>query len=118
MKSNVQDVISIYDDGRIMINLDCIIATNHIVRIGELLLFVEDRHVDVVRLIGVRNTDDEVYLTIKDQKTGCVHEISRTLDPDEKYPIWWVVSYEYILDHIEDRVLGKIKGTELLEFDF
>ena len=45
-------------------------------------------------------------------------EISSTLDPNEKFILWWVVSYEYILDHFEDRVLGRNKGTENLEFEF
>ena len=113
IKSNVQnEVICIYDDGRVMIDLPCILTPNRIVRPDMLLLKVEGRHVDVVKLISVKNTSEIVYLKLINMKTGLPIVISSTLDPDETFPHWWLLSYEYVLDHFEDRVLERFKGTE------
>ena len=117
MKANVQpscqkqSLITYYTDGDVQINLDCILTENRIVRKGMMLIKVEGSHTDVIKLLGVRNNQDMVYLKIKDLKTKRIHEISQRLDQDENLFVWWVTSYQFAASKIEDRVIGKLKGT-------
>ena len=117
MKSNVQSnsqkqpLITYYPKGNVQIFLDCILTPDHLVHQNMLLIKVEGTHVDIVNLISVRNTQEMVYLLIKDMKTKNVHEISQRLDHDENLFVWWIISYSYINAAIEDRIIGELKGT-------
>jgi hypothetical protein len=106
-----QSLITYYADGDIQINLDCILTENRVVRTGMMLIKVEGSHTDVIKLIGVRNTQEMVYLKIKDMKTGLPIVISQILDPKEKLFVWWVTSYQFAASQIEDRVIEQLKGT-------
>jgi hypothetical protein len=121
MNTNVQkshnDLIRYFPNGDVQIKLDNILTPNQIVRPMHLLK-VEGNHMDVIELISVRNTSEMVYLKIKNQKTGHVGEISTVLDRENDLFVWWVVSYEYVMNALEDRVIDRIKGTENLEFEF
>ena len=117
MKTNVQpscqkqSLITYYPKGNVQIFLDCILTPDHLVHQNMLLIKVKGTHVDIVNLISVRNTQDMVYLKIKDMKTKNVHEISQRLDAEENFFVWWIISYSYINAAVEDRVIGELKGT-------
>ena len=107
-----QSLITYYPKGNVQIFLENILTPDHLVHQNMLLIKVEGTHVDIVNLISVRNTQEMVYLKIKDMKTKHVHEISQRLDHDENYFVWWIISYSYINAAVEDRVIGELKGTE------
>lgn len=122
MKSNVHNSVLYYQDGsgRVRIPISCILTPNHHVRIGKLYILVEGRHISVIKLLGVTDRQGIVYLRILDQQNGQEHVISSTLDPSlQDYNLWWIISNEYIMNFVEDRVMSQLKRTEeLLEFDF
>lgn len=125
MKTNVQNInhphdkVTYFKNGEVKIDLDNILAPNKILQIGNLLLKVEGSHIDVVKLLGVTNTDQMVYLEIEEMKTGSVHKISTRIDQEAgKYFVWWVVNFDHVLGAIEDRVVDQLKGSELWEFDY
>ena len=117
MKSNVQpncqkkSLINYYTDGEVQINLECILTPDRIVRNGMMLIKVEGTHTDVIKLLGVRNNQDTVYLLIKDMRSKNIHEISQRLTDEDSYFIWWVTSYQFAASKIEDRVIEELKGT-------
>jgi hypothetical protein len=109
--SQKQSLITYYPKGNVQIFLDCILTPDHLVHQNMLLIKVEGTHVDIVNLISVRNTQEMVYLKIKDMKTKHIYEISQRLDAEETYFVWWIISYSYINAAVEDRVIGELKGT-------
>jgi hypothetical protein len=110
--SQYDDLIKYFPNGDVQINLDCILTEDHILTPGMMLIKVEGQHVDVIKLLGVRNTHYMVYLKVKDMKTKHVYEISQRLDPDENLFVWWVTSYQFAASAIEDRVIEELKGTK------
>ena len=107
-----QNLITYYVDGEVQINLECILTPDRIVRNGMMLIKVEGTHTDVIKLLGVRNNQDTVYLLIKDMRSKRIHEISQKLDSAKNNVfVWWITSYQFAASKIEDRVIEELKGT-------
>jgi len=109
-----QSLIVYYVDGDILINLPCILTPDRIVRKGMMLILFKARKESIVKLLSVNNTQEKVYLKVKDMKTKKVEEISQTLDPDETLFSWWITSYQFLAgsaSQIEDGVIRELKGT-------
>jgi len=122
MKTNVQSstpILTYLPNERVHINLDNILTRNQIVHPEMLLLKIEGRHVDVIKVKKIEDRDGYLYIMIEDQITGRVNNLIQILDHENKFFLWWVVSYEYVMNDLENRVCERLtnKGA-LLEFDF
>ena len=84
-----------------------------------LLLKIEGHFVHGIRVFDVYDENGIVYLRVQDQETGKDYTISHVLDPQVKYFVWWVVSYDYVMNALGGRVYDKLPNNEgLLEFEY
>jgi len=116
---HANDLIRYLPNGDVQIRLDNILTRNKIVHKNMLLLKVEGRHVDVIKVRNVWDEDGIVHLKVQDNETGKDYTISHVLDPNVKYFVWWIVSYDYVTNTLGDRSYEKLINEEgLLEFDY
>jgi hypothetical protein len=127
MKANVQpscekqSLITYYADGDVKISLPYILSPQGILRKGMMLILFKAREETIVKLLSVNNSQEKVYLKVKDMKTKQIYCIDQSIDPEQTLISWWLTSYTFLTgsaSQIEDGVIGQLKGTEPLEFEF
>ena len=109
------------DDG-FLINSNCIMVKDHVVKTGSTYFFFEDNERKAVRATAVKLVDafyylDMVYLLLIDVFCGQVRLLNHTLDNGLTLCKWKLVdtnSVETLMDAKEK----KRSNNDLLEFDF
>lgn len=112
------ELIQYLPDSRVKIDLENILTIDRIIYPNMLLLKLEGRYSDVIRVIDVWDYDGYVHLLVEDRKTGKTGELVQILDKENKIFIWSLISLDYVLNVLEDRIANKINNGELLDFDF
>ena len=87
----------------------CIVSKNHILQIGKeyFLLSGVKPTVSSVKLIGVKDNNDYVFLSFKDLKTGEIKKIPHPLRNDSPDCCWFLVDVEFIIDTIINQIQSK-----------
>ena len=116
--SKAHELIQYLPDNMVKIDLENILTIDRIIYPNMLLLKLEGRHSDVIRVIDVWDYDGYVHLWVEDRKTGKTGELVQILDKENKIFIWSLISLDYVLNVLEDRIAEKINNKGLLEFDF
>lgn len=113
---NVQiedESITRFKDGSYQVRLDKILTTDQVLFPEMVLLKLEGKHSDVIKILDIVVKDGFLFLKIEDQKTGLPYIISHRLGSE--FYLWTLISYDYFIDKLVARV--NQKGTEI-EFDF
>jgi len=92
-------------DNSVILNMPFILTTNKKLKINFPYLKYEqwlaDSKIKAVRLLKVWDTDNIVYLHVKDLQTNDTAVLSYNLVYDGDYWLWSLTSYEYFLNLTE-----------------
>ncbi len=106
MKTN--DFIKYYPDGSVKILLDNILTLDHIVHPNMRVIKKEGSHFDPTKILEIWDDGDYVYLQVQDIKTGKVGELVQILDVGNSYFLWSILSYDYAMKMMEERIMNRL----------
>ncbi len=93
----------------IFLDSECIISKNHILQIGNEYFLISGvkTNVSCVKLIGITDNADYVFLSFQDIKTGEIKKIPHPLQNDLSDCCWFLVDVEFIVDFIIHQIQSK-----------
>lgn len=103
-----ESIVIYHKDGSVQINLANIHTDAHIVYPYMKVIKKEGNHYDLIKILGIYDDDQYIYLTIKNIITGSVHVISQILDWDNTYFLWSIISIEYFHKMLEERIMNRL----------
>ncbi|MCK5138081.1 MAG: hypothetical protein KAR19_20015 [Bacteroidales bacterium] len=98
-------LITYLPDGGVKIDFDNVFTIDRIVYPSMKVLKFEGVHVDAIEILDVYDQQGYVYLPIRDLASGATSELVQVLDEENKVFVWSIVSYEYIMDHMVNRIM-------------
>ena len=102
------ELIEYYPDGRVRVSLDNILTTNHIIYPNMLVIKSEGKHIDTIKILSIWDEDGYVHFKVQDHKTGKVGELVQILDRENSYFIWSILSYEYAMKMMEEKIMNRL----------
>jgi hypothetical protein len=99
-KSNFKCVLEYLSDDSVIVNLPFIYVRDKTLRKGMPYMKIEGRHTDAVKLIDIWDSNEFVYLKVRDLKTGRCYTISWNLTYRGDYILWSLFDFETIMNQL------------------
>lgn len=97
-KSNFKCVLEYLSDDSVFLNLPFIYVRDKTLRKGMPYMKIEGTHTDAVKLLDVWDSDEFVYLKLRDLKTGKCYTINWNLTYSGDYFLWSLADWDFIMD--------------------
>lgn len=99
-----------YENSILRFNVPNVVTLHNELYVGQRLFLIQGTEMKVVEVMEVSESEDMMYLRVKNLDDQKIIELSRPLTKDLKPVTWIVVSVAYIVELVKERIKQQYSG--------